>query len=66
MNQEKGRSERERAGREGFSIRRTASGHQADPAHRFHDVAAPRDFRINVASGEARQRLRGRHWTGPR
>ena len=45
-----------------FSIQNTVADHLADPTHRFHDRATPHDARLDVVAGEARQRVRGRHF----
>jgi hypothetical protein len=45
-----------------YSIGRTLADHQSDPTHRFHAPGAPHDSRLDVVAGEARQRVRGRHF----
>jgi len=45
-----------------FSIRHTLTDHRSDPTHRFHAAGAPHDDRLDVIAGEARQRVRGRHF----
>ena len=45
-----------------FSIQDTVASGLSDPTHRFHDRQTPRDARLNVVEGEARQRVRGRHF----
>lgn len=45
-----------------FSIRHTLADHHSDPSHRFHAPGAPHDDRLDVIAGEARQRVRGRHF----
>lgn len=45
-----------------FSIQNTVATGSSDPTHRFHDRRTPQDARMNVVAGEARQRVRGRHF----
>ena len=45
-----------------YSIGQTLADHQSDPTHRFHAPGALHDSRLDVVAGEARQRLRGRHF----
>lgn len=40
----------------------TAASALPDPTRRFHDRQTPRDARLDVVAGEARQRIRGRHF----
>jgi hypothetical protein len=47
-----------------FSIRHTLDAHQSDPTHRFHALAKAHDDRLDVVAGEARQRVRGRRYSG--
>lgn len=47
-----------------FSLRKTVASHLADPTHRFHSPHTAHDARLNVAAGEAPQRVRGRHLGG--
>jgi hypothetical protein len=39
----------------------TAATRSGASSHRFHDRQTPRDARLDVVAGEARQRIRGRH-----
>jgi hypothetical protein len=52
------------AGGPKFSIQQTLAAHSSDPTHRFHGPGAAHDDRQNVIAGEARQRVRGRHFGG--
>ena len=45
-----------------FSIQSTLASGLSDPTHRFHERQRPRDARLDVVAGEARQRVRGRHF----
>lgn len=45
-----------------FSIQSTVATGLGDPTHRFHNRRTPRDARLDVVAGEARQRMRGRHF----
>ncbi len=45
-----------------FSIQGAVATGLSDPTHRFHDRQKPRDARLDVVAGEARQRIRGRHF----
>ena len=45
-----------------FSIQNTVATGLSDPTHRFHDRKTPHDARLDVVAGEARQRVRGRHF----
>jgi hypothetical protein len=47
-----------------FSIKKTVAAHLSDPTHRFHATGAVHDNRVDVIAGEARQRVRGRHFGG--
>lgn len=47
---------------EHFSIRRTLASGASDPTHRYHAPATAHDARLDVVAGEARQRVRGRHF----
>jgi hypothetical protein len=47
-----------------FSIRKTIAANLADPTHRFHAPSVAHDDRLAVVAGEARQRIRGRHFAG--
>lgn len=45
-----------------FSIQDSVASGLSDPTHRFHNRRTPRDARLDVVAGEARQRVRGRHF----
>ena len=45
-----------------FPIKSTVTTGSSDPNHRFHDRRTLRDARLDVVAGEARQRVRGRHF----
>jgi hypothetical protein len=47
-----------------LSIGNTLAAHLSDPTHRFHAPGTARDHRLDVVEGEARQRVRGRHFGG--
>lgn len=47
-----------------LTIRSTLAKRLSDPAHRFHAPGIARDHRLDVIEGEARQRVRGRHFDG--
>ena len=46
------------------TILQTLAAHTTDPTHRFHVIATVHDNRVDVVAGEARQRVRGRHFDG--
>lgn len=45
-----------------FAIEKTLGAHLSDPTHRFHAPGTAHDARLDVVAGEARQRVRGRHF----
>ena len=47
-----------------LSIKNTVAAHLSDPTHRFHAPGSKHDIRLDVVAGEARQRVRGRHFGG--
>ena len=47
-----------------LSIQQTLAERLPDPGHRFHSTGPAHDNRTDVVAGEARQRVRGRHFDG--
>ena len=46
------------------TILMTVAANMSDPSHHYHSPATVHDDRVNVAAGEAPQRIRGRHFGG--
>ena len=44
------------------TIKNTVAMRLHDPEHRFHSPGTAHDARLDVVAGEARQRVRGRHY----
>ncbi len=45
-----------------LTIKDSVANSLSDPAHRFHGTGPAHDDRLDVIAGEARQRVRGRHF----